>query len=79
MLKVSDVHDVKGAPDPTDEHGVYAGSYAGYTDLWEFGVRVTYVYRKVIAAYSGPTVDFMILGKREGTGPWRILSIGTGP
>ena len=42
-------------------------------------MKVTYVYRKVIARYSGPTVDFVILGKRDGKGPWRILSIGTGP
>jgi hypothetical protein len=79
LVSVSDVHDLKGNPDPTDEHGVYAKLYAGYSDLWEFGVKVTFVYKKVITSYSGPTVRFIILGKRHGKGPWRILAIGTGP
>ena len=79
LVSVSHVHDLKGNPDPYDEQGVYAPLYAGYSDLWEFGVEVTFAYKKVITSYSGPTVRFIILGKRHDKGPWRILSIGTGP
>jgi len=72
LVSVSNVHVLNGGPDSTDE-------YAGYTDLWKFGVEATFVYRRVIAAHSGPTVVFMTLGKKHGRGPWRVLLIGTGP
>ncbi len=51
----------------------------GYIDITQVSVAYTATYKKVIAAGNGTQTRFLYVGRRTADGPWRILSIGTGP
>jgi hypothetical protein len=84
VASISHIQVVPGGPDPTDESGAYAKLYLPYSDLWELSVNydIAYTpnsYDRETYAHNGLKTVFIILGRRDGAGPWRLIEIGSGP
>ncbi len=50
-----------------------------YEDIVQVDALYYAAYKQVITSISGKQVRFIYVGRLHGTGPWQILSIGTGP
>ena len=84
IANISHIQVMPGGPDPTDESGAYAKLYLPYSDLWELSVNYDIVYTpnsydRETYTQNGLKTVFIIMGRKDGAGPWRIISIGSGP
>jgi hypothetical protein len=84
FASISHIQVVRGGPDPTDETGDYRKLYLPYTVLWELAVDYDAVYvpnsfERTMNPGNGIKTRFIILGRKNGAGPWQIISIGSGP
>ncbi len=52
---------------------------AGYRDLTQVIVSYDARYRRVEGSTDGSQGRFVWVGRWHGSGPWRILGVGTGP
>ena len=83
---ISHIHVLPGGPDHADETGDYRKLYLPYSDLWELAVDynpayVSNSFEATMHRGGDNTVrtQFIILGRKNGAGPWQIISIGSGP
>ena len=84
FVSISHIQVVPGGPDHADETGDYRKLYLPYTDLWELAVNYDAVYvpnsfERMMNPGNGTKTRFIILGRKDGSGPWQIISIGSGP
>jgi hypothetical protein len=74
------VSNVKTSAYPSpDAFSGDASQAPAYTDVWQVFATFDVVYQRVITEASGHRSRFIYVGRKEGTGPWTILEIGTGP
>jgi hypothetical protein len=54
-------------------------AYPGYSNIQQAGASFDATYKKVMTSPNGPQFQFLYVGRMGPSGPWRILSIGSGP
>lgn len=54
-------------------------AYPGYSNIQQAGASFDATYKKVMTSPNGPQFQFLYVGRIGPSGPWRILSIGSGP
>ncbi len=72
-LRVSHVDADRGVTAPL------GNPYPGYSDIWQVFVTYDAIYKQVITQNNGRVARFIYLGRKNGTGPWTILEIDSGP
>jgi hypothetical protein len=53
--------------------------YPGYSNVEQATASFRATYKKVITSPNGPQFQFLYVGRIGSSGPWRILSFGSGP
>ena len=54
-------------------------AYPGYSNIQQATASFDATYKKVITSHNGPQFQFVNVGRIGPSGPWRILSFGSGP
>ena len=73
-LTVTNLTIMVYSPAPFDQN-----AYPGYSNVQQATASFDATYKKVITSPNGPQFQFVYVGRIGPSGPWRILSFGSGP